>query len=44
MVPNTIDGKSEDIPDHFTGIYESLYNSVDDNRELIGIQHTLNTK
>ena len=21
MVPNTIDGKSEDIPDHFAGIY-----------------------
>ena len=38
------DGKSEDIPDQFAGIYESLYNSVDDNQELIGLQHTLNTK
>ena len=43
-VANTIDGKSEDIPDHFGGIYESLYNSVVDNQELIGLQHTLNTK
>ena len=43
-VVNTIDGKSEDIPDHFAGIYESLYNSVDDNQELIGLQQTLNTK
>ena len=25
---NTIYGKSEDIPDHFAGIYESLYNSM----------------
>ena len=33
-VANTIDGKSEGIPDHFAGIYESLYNSVDDNQEL----------
>ena len=36
-VANTIDGKSENIPDHFAGIYESLYNSVDDNQELIGL-------
>ena len=43
-VANTIDGKNKDIPDHFAGIYESLYNSVDDNQELIGLQHTLNTK
>ena len=43
-VANTIDGKSEDIPNHFAGIYESLYNYVDDNQELIGLQHTLNTK
>ena len=43
-VANTIDGKSEDIPEHFAGIYERLYNSVDDNQELIGLQHTLNKK
>ena len=43
-VANTIDGKSEDIPGHFADIYESLYHSVDDNQELIGSQHTLNTK
>ena len=44
IVPNTIDGKSEDIPDHFAGIYESLYNSVNISQELIGLQHTTEYK
>ena len=43
-VANTIDGRRKDIPDHFAGIYERLYNSVDDNRELIGLQQSLNKK
>ena len=40
----TIDGRRKDIPDHFAGIYERLYNSVDDNRELMGLQQSLNKK
>ena len=27
---NKIDGKTENIEDHFAGIYKTLYNSVDD--------------
>ena len=33
-----MDGKSEKIPEHFRRIYETLYNSVDDNRELENIK------
>ena len=29
-----MDGKSENISEHFKSIYQELYNSVDDSREL----------
>ena len=43
-VANTIDETSENIPGHFADIYSSLYNSVEDQQELLDIGHTLNTK
>ena len=30
MVANSMDGKTENIQEHFAGIYSNLYNSVDD--------------
>ena len=35
---SSMDGKSEKIPEHFRTIYETLYNSVDDNEELENIK------
>ena len=34
LVSTTMDGKSENISEHFKSIYKELYNSVDDSREL----------
>ena len=36
-VASVIDGKSENIENHFSNIYKSLYNSVDDKEEVIDI-------
>ena len=33
-VTTTIDGMREDIPNHFANIYEDLYNSVSDEKEV----------
>ena len=33
-----MDGVKEDIPNHFKGIYENLYNSVDDMEEMIELK------
>ena len=37
-VATTMDGVKEDIPNHFKGIYENLYNSVDDMEEMIELK------
>ena len=33
-IVNSIDGVTEDIPEHFASIYSRLYNSVDEKSEL----------
>ena len=40
-VANTIDGKSENVENHFGDIYENLYTSVDDKAELLLIRQKL---
>ena len=39
-----MDGKSENIQEHFKSIYETLYNSVDDSEELERINSEVNEK
>ena len=34
IIATAMDGVSEDIPEHFKGIYEELYNSVNDKEEI----------
>ena len=41
-VANSIDGKCENIPNHFAGIYKELYNSANDDNDLLDVQHALN--
>ena len=41
-VANSIDGKCEYIPNHFAGIYKDLYNSANDDNDLLDVQHALN--
>ena len=41
-VANSIDGKCENIPNHFAGIYKNLYNSANDDNDLLDVQHALN--
>ena len=36
-----IDGVSENLPDHFKGIYEELYNRVDDKADVIDIKNDI---
>ena len=37
----SIDGKSEDVPNHFAKIYSDLYNSVDDKDDLVNLKANL---
>ena len=41
VVANSIDGVTEKIPSHFAGIYQHLYNSVEDQPEVIEVSETL---
>ena len=43
-IANSMDGVNDDIADHFKTIYEGLYNSVDDNDELIELCESVNNK
>ena len=44
IVANVIDGITKDIPNHFTGIYGKLYNSVGDKGSLSTLYHSINEK
>ena len=37
VVANSIDGVTENIPEHFRHIYSSLYNSVDDAENMVKV-------
>ena len=37
IVASVIDGQADSIEDHFSGIYKTLYNSVNDQNEVIGV-------
>ncbi len=41
---STIDGRTEDIGDHFAGIYKSLFNSVHDETELMHIESLISKR
>ena len=41
---NKIDDKTEDIEEHFAGIYKSLYNSVDDYDDLVEVSKIIDSK
>ena len=41
---NTIDEKTDNIEEHFAGLYETLYNSVDDYDDLIKVSEILESK
>ena len=43
-VATTIDGVSEDVPEHFAGIYKDLYNSVSDGEDIRRIQEVVNNR
>ena len=43
-VVNSIDGKFENISEHFADIYENLYNSVDDDVALTDIKDEIENK
>ena len=42
IIANKIDGKHENIPNHFAQIYSKLYNSVNDKDDLIDVENILN--
>ena len=42
--PNKINHKSEHIDEHFAGIYRTLYNSVDDQNDLLEVASTIDAK
>ena len=44
IISSSMDGKSENIEEHFKSIYETLYNSVDDSGELKAINDEVNLK
>ena len=44
IISSSMDGKSENIQEHFKSIYETLYNSVDDSGELKAINDEVNKK
>ena len=41
---NKIDGKTEDIKEHFAGIYKTLYNSVDDYDDSMKVSYIIDSK
>ena len=41
-IANTIDGKCENIPNHFAGIYKDMYDLANDINNLLDVQHALN--
>ena len=41
---NKIDDQTEDIQEHFAGIYSTLYNSVDDYDDLMDVAKILDSK
>ena len=41
---NKIDDQTEDIQEHFAGIYRNLYNSVDDYEELLTVSKEIESK
>ena len=43
-IADTIDGVSDDIPNHFRSIYSELYNSVDDANEVLLIKDEIEVK
>ena len=43
-IANKIDDKTENIEDHFAGLYKTLYNSVDDYEGLIKVAEILDSK
>ena len=42
VVASSMDGRKENVEDHFKGIYENLYNSVDDKQEILNLLETVN--
>ena len=44
VTANKIDDKTENIKEHFAGIYSSLYNSVDDYDDLIEVSKVIESK
>ena len=40
----SMDGVQDDIPNHFKGIYEALYNSVDDMEEMLELKNDVENK
>ena len=40
-VANKIDGKSENIPDHFANIYSNLFNSIEDSEDLATLKRSI---
>ena len=40
---DSIDGIKENIPDHFKGIYENLYNCVEDAEDVVKISEEIET-
>ena len=44
VTANKIDGKTENIEEHFSGVYSSLYNSVDDYDELLKVAEEIKCK
>ena len=43
-VVNAIDGVTEDLPNHFAKIYNTLYNSVNDTDSLSSLYQSINEK
>ena len=43
-IANKIDGETENIEEHFAGIYKTLYNSVDDYNSLIDVANIIDSK
>ena len=41
---NTIDGNSENIPQYFANKYEKLYNSVNDENDLLKIKKVIDQR
>ena len=44
VVATTMDGVNIDIPDHFREIYSSLYNSVDDKKNMVKVTKDVEEK